>query len=150
MKKTTLILLLLTSVFGYSQNDKYSTESIAEAEMKSASKTMNLAVNPNTQNYDITYHKLEFTVNPSVANIAGKVTTTFTALSNMNTVTFDFYKTATPFTITSVKKDGANLVFSHNSTHELVITLPSALTTGNTATLEIIYNDNRLIMTQAD
>ncbi|WP_395047168.1 M1 family aminopeptidase [Flavobacterium sp.] len=137
MKKTTLILLLLTSVFGFSQNDKYSTESIAEAEMKSASKTMNLAVNPNTLNYDITHHKLELTVDPAVYFVSGKITTTFTALSDMNTVIFDF---ANELTASSVKIGTTDLAFVENTTNELVITLPTAQLTGTSATIEIVYS----------
>ena len=137
MKKITLITLLLTTVLGFSQNDKYSTENIAEAEGKSASKIMNLAVNPNTQNYDITYHKLEFTVDPTVYFISGKVTTTFTALSNMTTVTFDF---ANELTASSVKQGAINLSFIENTNNELVITLPSTLTAGNSTTVEITYS----------
>ena len=89
----------------------------------------------------ITYQKLEFTVNPANYFISGKVTHTFTAITNMNTVTFDLYKkTVSPFTITSVKMNGSNLVFSYLSTHELVITLPSTLISENSATVEIIYS----------
>ncbi|MFM9987948.1 M1 family aminopeptidase [Flavobacterium sp.] len=137
MKKITLIVLLLTNVFGFSQNEKYSTENIAEAEGKSASKIMNLAVNPNTQNYDITYHKMEFTVDPTVYFISGKVTTTFTALSNMTTVTFDF---ANELTASSVKQGATNLSFVENTNNELVITLPTTITSGNSATVEITYS----------
>jgi aminopeptidase N len=109
--------------------------------MKSASSTMNLAVNPNTQNYDITYHKLEFTVDPAVYFITGKVTTTFTAKADMNTVYFDFYKKTTgAFTIASVKMNGMSLTFVHSATHELIITLPTTLTTGSSATVEISYS----------
>lgn len=140
MKKITYLVLLL-SFFGYSQKEEFGIEHIAESEMRSASKRMQLQVNPNTQNYDITYSKLEFTVDPAVYNISGKVTTTFKALSNMTTVTFDFYKTTTnPFVISSVKINGTSAPFSHNASHELVITLPSTLTTGNSASAEIIYS----------
>ena len=61
---------------------------MVEAEMKSASSLQNLRVNPNTQNYDITYHELRFTVNPNNTTpyINGIVKTTFTALSDMNTL----------------------------------------------------------------
>ncbi len=139
MKKTTYLLLLLITHFGFSQTEQQ--QKMIEAEMKSASRMMNFTVNPNTQNYDITYHRLEFTVDPAVYFISGKVTTTFTALSNMNTVTFDFYKTnSAPFTIASVKKNGFNLAFVHNSSHELVITLPTTLTAGSSATVEITYS----------
>ncbi|MGH2666202.1 M1 family aminopeptidase [Flavobacterium sp.] len=140
MRKITYLLVLLSIQIGFCQSSDAEHGKMVEAEMKSASKLMDLAVNPNTQNYDVTYSKLEFTVNPASLNMTGKVTTTFKALSNMNTVIFDFYKKATgAFIITSVKKDGANLTFVHNSSHELVITLPAMLTAGNSATVEIIY-----------
>lgn len=141
MKKVTYLLFLFAIHLGFSQGHDHDHDSMVEAEMKSASNAINFLENPNTQNYDVTHHKLEFTVNPSALNIAGKVTTTFTALTAMNTITFDFYKrTSAPITITSVKKNGANLVFSYNSTHELVITLPATLNPGDTGTIEIIYN----------
>lgn len=140
MKKITYLLVLLSFV-GYAQKEEFGTDHIAESEMRSAAKRMELLVNPNTQNYDVTYSKLEFTVDPAVYNINGIVTTTFKALSNMSTVTFDFYKTTTnPFTISSVKINGTVAPFVHNATHELVITLPSTLTTGNSAIAEIIYS----------
>lgn len=140
MRKITYLLVLLSAQIGFCQTDAEYNKMV-EAEMKSASQMMAVAANPNTQNYDVTYSKLEFTVNPAVLNVSGKVTTTFKALSNMNTVVFDFYKkTSGAFTITSVKKNGVTLAFSHNSSHELVITLPATLTTGNSATVEIIYS----------
>jgi len=140
MKKITLYFILFSSII-FAQNVPLDYERMIEAEMKSASKHINLPVNINTQNYDITYQKLEFTVDPAVYNIAGKVTTTFTALSNMNTVTFDFYKKSpSPFTINSVKKDGIDLSYTYSNTHELVINLPTILNTGNAATVEIVYN----------
>ncbi|MDI9309816.1 MAG: M1 family aminopeptidase [Limnohabitans sp.] len=139
MKKTLLLLLTISSMC-FSQTEEYKTEQISEMEAKSASKKMMLRVNPNTLNYDLTYGKLEFTVDPAVNNIAGKVALTFKALSDMNTVVFDFYKNATPFNISSVKINGTTTTFSHNATHELVINLPATLTTGNTAIAEVTYN----------
>lgn len=139
MKKFTYLFYLFTC-FVFAQGHNHDFEKIVEAEMKSASKKMNLRANPNTLNYDATYLKLEFTINPSVRSISGIVSTTFKALSDMTTVIFDFYKTATPFTISSVKINGSNCAFEHTSTHELVITLPSTLTTGNSAIAEITYN----------
>lgn len=141
MKKTYILTLLFAISGAFAQESDIETSHIAEAEMKAASQLINMTVNPNTLNYDITYHKLEFTVDPAVYSIAGKVTTTFTALSNMNTVTFDFYKKpVVSFVISSVKMNNVTLAFSHNNSHELVITLPSTLTTGNSATVEITYS----------
>lgn len=137
MKKTYLLLLSFTLSFVFAQNKVNKTEWIAEAEMKSAAKLMNLEVNQNTANYDITYHRLEFTVNPSVKFITGKVFTTYTALSNMTTITFDF---ANELTTSSVKMGTTNLAFVESGNNELVITLPTTQLAGTSATIEINYS----------
>ena len=88
MKKIYFVLFLFNISMLFAQEDILEIEKIAESEMKSASRMMEFQANPNTANYDVTYHKLEFTVNPAVYFITGKVTTTFKALSNMSTVTY--------------------------------------------------------------
>ncbi len=137
MKKITLSLLLLFSVICFAQTDNSEFDRMVEAEMKSASSTQNLRVNPNTQNYDVTYHELRFTVDPdnTTPYINGIVKTTFTALSDMNVVTFDM---ATALVVSSVTMNSTNLTFNQ-SNYELNINLPSTLTTGNSATVTIIY-----------
>ncbi|OYU80896.1 MAG: peptidase M1 [Flavobacterium sp. BFFFF1] len=110
---------------------------IAEAEMKSAANVINFVVNPNTTNYDITYQKLEFNVDPAVYFIEGKVTTTFTALSPMNTVVFDL---TSELTVSSVKRNNVALSFVQNGNNEVVITLPGGLVTGASTTVEISYS----------
>ena len=137
MKKIYVLLFSLVISLVYSQKSKYNSARIAESEMKSAAKLMNLQANPNTANYDVTYHKLEFTINPSVYYISGKVTTTFKALSNMTKVTFDL---TNELNVSSVKSGATNLVFVQNANNELVITLPSTLTTGNFGTVVITYS----------
>ncbi|MDI1318397.1 M1 family aminopeptidase [Flavobacterium sp.] len=137
MKKAYLLLLCLPLSFVFAQSNTATRSSIAEAEMKSAAQTMNLQVNPNTINYDITYHKLELTVNPNTKFISGKITTTFTALADMNTITFDFANT---LTASLVKKGVANLTFTENTSNELIITLPSTQAAGTSATIEVTYS----------
>jgi len=137
MIKNYFLLFYFSICSVFAQNNINKTNSIAEAEMKSASRLMNLQVNANTQNYDVIYHKLEFTINPSVYAITGKVTTTFKALSNMTTVTFDFNNA---ITVSSVKSGATNLTFTQNANEELIITLPSTITTGNFGTVEINYS----------
>ncbi len=141
MKSILTYSLLIISLLSYSQTENTDYSRMIEAEMKSASTLKNFVVNPNTQNYDITYHELNFNVNPEVYNIAGKVKTTFTALSDMNTVVFDFYKKdGNPFSITSVKNNATSLTFTHSSSHELIIDLPTTLNTGSSYTVEITYS----------
>ena len=112
---------------------------ISEAEAKSAASKVHFKVNPNTSNYDITYHKLEFTLDPAIAEISGKVTTTFTALDNMNSVTFDLDDN---LTVTTVTQNGNTLSFTQNSNDELVITLQNTLSQGNSTSVSIEYNGN--------
>lgn len=137
MKKSYLLLLCFSISFVFAQKNKSRINSIAEAEMKSASQLMNVQANPNTANYDITYHKLEFTINPSVKFVTGKITTTYTALANMSTITFDF---ANQLTVSSVKKGTTNLTFVEDTNNQLIITLPSPQTSGTSATVEISYS----------
>ena len=137
MKKMYLLLFLFTLTFSVAQKQQDKINEIANIEKKSAHKLINITVNPNTQNYDITYHKLEFTVDPAVYAINGKVTTTYTALADMNTVTFDL---ANELTVSSVIMNNQNLSFVENGNNELVITLPTTLPTGTSATVEITYS----------
>jgi hypothetical protein len=137
MKKIILYLFLISGLFGFAQTEEADFERMVEAEMKSASSVQAFAVNPNTLNYDITYHELRFTVDPAVDFITGQVTSTFTALANMNTVTFDL---TNELTVSSVTLAGNPLTFVQNASNELVITLPSTLTTGNSATVVINYS----------
>ena len=139
------MVMLVTTGFG--QGKKSSFDELVESEMKSAAQFTNVTVNPNTQNYDVTYHKLEISVNPSIYALSAKVTTTFKALSNMNTVTFDFSKitnTSDPnyanrIIVSSVKQNGVDLTFLHSDSNELIINLSSTLTTGNITSVEITY-----------
>ncbi|WP_264565942.1 M1 family aminopeptidase [Flavobacterium sp. N3904] len=137
MKSTLLSVLFFTAFVVSAQKNDLQLDEIVHSEMKMASKKMNLLVNPNTQNYDITYHKLEFTVDPASYFIAGKVTTTFTALTNLATVTFDL---TNQLTVSSVTKEGLPLTFIQNTNNELVITLPSTLNAGTSATVVIAYS----------
>ena len=137
MKKITFCLILISGIFGFAQTEEIDFEQMVEAEMKSASSLQAFAVNPNTLNYDLTYHELRFTVNPAVDFISGQVTSTFTALSPMNSVVFDL---TNELTVSTVTLGGSPLAFVQNASNELVITLPSLLNVGNSATVVINYS----------
>lgn len=138
MKKSTQIFFVLLSSFCFSQSTDSEFNRMVESEMKSASSTLNVQVNPNTQNYDVTYHELRFTANPNstTASISGVVKTTFTALANMNTITFDM---ATELVVSSVTMNSTSLTFSQ-SNYELNINFPSTISTGTSATVTITYS----------
>ena len=136
MKKTTQIFFVLMTSFCFSQSTDSEFNGMVESEMKSASTIMNVQVNPNTQNYDVTYHELRFTINPAVSSISGIVKTTFTALSNMNSIAFDM---ASALTVSSVTMNSANLTFSETP-NQLNINFPATITTGTSATVIITYS----------
>jgi aminopeptidase N len=137
MKKIQLFLLFVLTTSGYAQDSNLQLQDIATKEMKVASKKKSLVANPNTQNYDITYHKLEFTVDPANYFISGKVTTTFTAVSDLSTVTFDL---TNQLTVSYVTLNSLPLPFVQNVNNELVVTLPSVLNSGTSATVMITYS----------
>ena len=137
MKKIFLNLLLISTLFSYSQTENKDFDRMVEAEMKAASSTIDFRANLNTQDYDVTYHELRFTVDPAVYFINGEVTTTFTALSDMNTITFDM---ANELTASSVTINSNPVSFTRNTNNEIVITLPATLTATNSQTVKIIYS----------
>ena len=85
MKTIYFLLLLISGQFVMGQEDEELCRMVL-SEQNAAAKMMNFTQNVNTQNYDVTYHELRFTVNPAVNSISGVVKTTFKALSPMNTV----------------------------------------------------------------
>ncbi|MBJ7879767.1 M1 family aminopeptidase [Gelidibacter salicanalis] len=136
--KNILSLLLLCVFSGMSAQD-HPLKALNEAEMKSALKRMEFRASPNTGDYDVKYHRLEFEVDPSVKHIQGTVTTYFEAKSPLGQITFDL---ATNMTVSQVLQRGEPLAFTHNGTEELVITLGKEQVVGVLDSLTISYSGN--------
>ena len=148
MNKILVLLFLFVSFSINAQDYLNEINEIAEAELKSSSAAFDIQANPNTANYDVIYHRLEFDVNPAVYFISGNVTTDFIALENMNSITFDLGRitnTNNPYfnnriTVGSVMMDNQSLSFVHNATSkELIITFPTAILAGSTNTISVSY-----------
>ena len=133
-----LIFLGLFSTLSFSQDYNETLNNIREAEAKSALNRILHRANLNTGNYDLKYHRLDLTVDPSVAFISGAITSYFVANSNMTTITFDL---ASNMTVSQVEQRGNLLPYSHLG-DELVITLPSTLFNGNLDSLTVSYSGN--------
>ena len=139
MKRILLFVFCFIATLTFAQDFNETLNSIREAEAKSALHQMLFRANPNTGNYNVTYHKLELTVDPSVAFISGVVTTHFQAKENMSEVTFDL---ADNMTVSQVMQNGNSLSFTQNANDELIITLFQTLNTGQTGIVEITYSGN--------
>ncbi len=112
---------------------------VVHFEKTGAAKKINFKANPNTTNYDLKYHRLEWTVDPSVDKIEGNVTSYFVAKANLNTVTFDL---SNNMVVSKVIQRGVELSFSQNTDDELVINLPSVQQNGVLDSLTITYAGN--------
>lgn len=139
MKFKWLVCCLLATGLTFAQTAHIDSDyqKMIEREMQSAQKKMAFQLNPNTQNYDVRYHKIELTVNPAVYNVSGKVTTRFKAISGtMNSVVFDL---SSPLVVSSVKQGNQTLNFTHVN-NELNITLAQPVILNQIGEVEITYS----------
>ncbi|MCG2420270.1 T9SS type A sorting domain-containing protein [Aequorivita sp. F47161] len=137
MKALLLPALFLISLLSFSQN--FQSEDISEAEAKAATGWFGKPVNMNTGNYDLKYHRLEFTVDPAQAFITGTVTSHFVAKEDLTTVTFELVDN---MTVSQVTQRGTPLSFAQNNDDEVVITLPQMQTQGVLDSLSVSYSGN--------
>lgn len=121
MKNLSLLLLLIScsSLFGQTLDREF--EDLVQAERKGAQKRMAFVTNPNTYNYDVTYHRLRLTVDPTELLVSGEVTTKYIARENLNSVTFDL---SDALDVSTVKQRGIDLTFTRSGNNELIVNLP--------------------------
>ena len=141
MKNFILILFLSVSLIGIAQEHKDLSTSIVESEAKSALKTLQGIENRNvnTGNYDVKYHRLEFTLDPNIASLSGNVTTYFEAKEDLTQITFELTDN---MIVSDVSQRGTSLTFTQNTNDEVVITLPVTQNTGVLDSLTINYSGN--------
>jgi len=143
MKYLLLHICFLFSLLGYGQQTEFSgldyMKGIVKSEQKNASEKLSYKANPNTVNYDIKYHRLEWEVDPSKAEINGKVTTYFNALQDMDQITFDL---SNNLIVSKVSQGSLDLSFSQNDQDELIINLPVTQKQNVLDSLSITYSGN--------
>lgn len=136
MKKITFVLFLMQCFLTFAQNASSEVSAIAESERKSASEMLNFRENQNTANYDVTYHRLELSIDPANYYISGKVTTHFVAKQNLNSITFDL---TDQLTVSQVTQRGNSLAFSQNGNNELIVNLQATQNSNILDSLSIVY-----------
>lgn len=95
-------------------------DTVRKAEVNSAFNRMQFRTNAKTGNYDVKYHRLEFEVDPLVAQIHGDVTIYFEAKSSLSQITFEL---SNNMTVSQILQHGKPLVFAQKSNDEVVIKL---------------------------
>ncbi len=143
MKGFLLHILVLFSIHVYAQQsaapDLDYLNEIVKSESKNAAHKIAFKANPNTTNYDVSYHRLLWEVDPAKAEIKGEVTTYLTALTDLNEIVFDL---SDNMKVSQVIQRGQGLSFSQNNKDELIISLPSTQKQNVLDSLTIIYQGN--------
>lgn len=110
MRATLVFLFILVYTSIYSQEwktDCKDIDRIIELEQQGHQHLLNFRANPLTQNYDLTYHRLEWEVDPAVQYITGKVTSHFRPQSSgFLAINFDF---ASNMTVNQVSYHGTSV-----------------------------------------
>ncbi len=137
IKKTFLFFTFLLSLTVVAQQSPVEErDALIAREQKHAEALLAFNVNPNTQNYDIVYQKLDLNVDPAVYYIKGVVTAKFKALEPMNRVVFDL---SNALRVATVKEGSTVLNFTQNQTDELVVQFSSTLNVGQEKSIVITY-----------
>lgn len=88
-------------------------------------------------NYDVSYHRLEWDIDPAVNYIKGKITTRFTPkATGFAQISFDLSKS---LVVDSVRYHGKSLSFEQLLNDVLRITLPGAVPVGQTDSIAVFY-----------
>lgn len=105
-------------------------------EQQAAEKRLTFIPNPNTLNYDVTYHKLELDVNPEQYFIGGTVTTQFIPKEDLQSVVFDL---SHQLQVSEVLQQNQSLTFSQ-ANNELTIQLATTVSSGTKGEVQITYS----------
>jgi len=143
MKKyLCLFFLLFIYKLSFSQDapQKDFIDKLSFSERKSAAAFLKTPRNSNGDNYDLKYHRMNWSIDPDTLFISGEVTSYFTTTKpSVNQIRFDL---SSVMIVDSVKYHLLNISFSHNSGDTLIINLPSALLLNQLDSVSVFYHGN--------
>ena len=137
MRKGFLILLFLGGKV-FAQIDKplcKAIDEIAEGEKNSFQRTLSITRSQASSNFQVTYYRCVWAIDPSVRYIKGAVTSHFIINSASNTITYDL---ASQLTVDSIYFHGNKILFSR-PTDLLQINLPVTINSGQKDSVTIFY-----------
>ena len=127
MKKLFLFFLLI-SQYCFAQEERQDVESIARMEMQAHQNSFagNAGESLASDNFDVKYYRCEWTVDPAVRFIEGKVTVYFKITSPSSSITLDLMNS---LIVDSVKKTNSSFTYLQ-STNTLTINFPTNINAG--------------------
>ncbi|MBC7511029.1 MAG: T9SS type A sorting domain-containing protein [Ferruginibacter sp.] len=135
MKSILILFLFFTGIVN--AQERADVESIARMERDAHKNLFNTTARGSaaTDNFDVKYYRCEWTVDPAVRYINGKVTVYFKPTTTLTTITLDLQS---PLVADSVKRNGNMLTFSQPN-NTLVITFPVNINTNVLDSVNIWY-----------
>ncbi len=143
MKKYFLyifFILISYEIFSQKNPRKEFSEDISYAKQQWALKLLKAPNVYNGKNYDLSYHRIKWNINPDTLYISGEVTSYFKIIEPIvNKITFDF---SSVMEVDSVKYHNSLISFTHNSGDTLVIHLPLNLSINQSDSVHVFYHGN--------
>lgn len=136
-KNLLFLLMTLLTVPFYAQIENHENKDLLLREKNAYLRKMNVGnYNPNTDNYDLRYQRLELTIDPAQRYVKGTVASHFTPKENMSSIYFDLNKN---LKVSEVNYKGNALSFTQLNSHELKVDFQSPLASGKLDSLEVKY-----------
>lgn len=139
MKNLAFLFTILFSISLNAQEDWTckDTDDIAAMEAQARANLLQRRTNEFTDNYDIKYHRFEWTIDPREYYIQGTVTTYFLPTeAGFDQINFEL---SNELTVNQVRYQGQNLNFTLSNDDILRISLPNILPIGELDSLSITY-----------
>lgn len=89
-----------------------------------------------SNNFDVTFYRCNWTIDPAVKFISGSVTSYFNITATTNSITYDL---SNALTVDSIVFRNSKITFSQTAANALVINFPSTLTPGQKDSVSIYY-----------
>lgn len=134
----TLLIIIFSANSFFSQFRNIDKKGLIEAEKQRASRSiLDVNINPNTLNYDLTYVRLELDLDPNQQYVSGTVTSHFKMLENSSDIYFDLDDN---LAVSQVLYHGQNLIFQQLSSDEIKISFPASVAAQTKDSLSITYS----------
>jgi len=138
MKQIVVALLLLCSR-GFAQNENplcKTTEDIAVAERNSLQRTLSTHRSLASSNFQVTYYRCKWEIDPAMYFIKGSVTSHFITNASSANISFDL---AAQLTVDSIYYHGSKINFSRPAGDLLQINFPLTIASGQKDSVTVFY-----------
>lgn len=135
MKSLFICIVIFTVCNSYGQPEN--TKTIASFEKSNFDKTKNKGLSLASNNFQVTYYRCNWNIDPSVLYISGSVTSYFITTAQTGQVIYDFTK---QLTVDSVLYHGSHANFLQQTNSTLVINFPGQINVGKKDSVSVYYH----------